>query len=336
MNSTVPASTAPVFTRWPPLLLFKLQWLLLVPGREHFLWVALLLVPLQALLLWQRLGSRAVMQAIPLAASGMLLDQLLQLGGVLYFDSLHIPLSLALLWLAFALTLPALPLDRLALPTLALLGAALGVAGYGAGYLLGAVGFGVHPALALAVLAGCWGVLLPCRRWLLSLSAPATTPVLVLGALLMTPLQSDAATDWVVVGQARFHLLWFTVYDATLEAPTRDFRFPATAPFRLSLQYHRPVKAEQIVNATLDQWRRQQLQWSPEWETLLQQTIPAVAKNDVLQLEVAPDGTAALLHNEQETARFTNPDFVTAFAGIWLSERTTDPGFRRQLMGDTL
>lgn len=328
-------SSSVVLSQWPPLLLFKLQWLLLVAGHGDFTWLALLLLPLQALLLWRRQGTATLLKTLPFAAAGMMLDQLLLTAGVLQFDTAHIPPDLVLLWLAFAVTLPVLPLERLALPLQASLGVILGVAGYGAGYLLGAVGFGVHPAQALAVLAVCWSVLLPARQQLLQWRA-TTSPALMLGALLMSPMPAEAASDWVVIGQARFHWLWFTLYDATLEAPTREFRFPATAPFRLSLQYHRPVKAEQIVTATLDQWRRQQLAWTPEWEALLQQTIPAVAQNDVLQLEVATDGTAALLHNNQEAARFTDTGFVTAFAGIWLGERTTDPGFRRQLMGETL
>ena len=43
-----------------------------------------------------------------------------------------------------------------------------------------------------------------------------------------------------------------------------------------------------------------------------------------------------LCRQNKQAARFDNRDFVTAFAGIWLSERSTDPGFRRQLMGETL
>jgi hypothetical protein len=321
---------------WPPVLLFKLQWLLLVPGREHFIALALLLLPLQALLLYRRLGLRAVTQALPFAVIGILLDQLLAIAGIFEFGPFHVPLHLALLWLAFAWTLPVLPLQSLTTGRLALLGAGLGVVGYGAGYWLGAVDFGLHPAWALVLLALCWAVLLPLRRWLLQLETGTATKSLLMGAVILAPFNSEAANEWNVIGQARFNVLWFTIYDAVLEAPTPEFRFPASTPYRLSLQYRRDVKPEQIVKATLDQWRQQQLVWSPEWESVLASTIPPVAEGDTLQLEVAADGTAALLHNNNETAQFTNREFVTAFAGIWLSERSTDPDFRLKLIGKTL
>jgi len=335
-SSDTADSTAAVKSPWPPLMLFKLQWLLLVPGHEYFLWLAVLLLPVQGFLLWRRLGLRPLIQSLPFAVAGILLDQLLASVGLFRFPAPYVPAHLALLWLAFSWALPFLPLQRLSLPLLALVSGLLGLAGYGAGFLLDAVEFGIQPALALVVLTLCWLVVLPCRRWLLQLETRSAGQALALGTLLIAPLNGEAANNWVVVGQARFNVMWFTVYDATLEAPSPEFRFPATTPFKLSLQYRRAVRPDQIINATLNQWRQQQLAWVPEWESVLQAAIPPVAAGDTLQLHVDTDGTAALLHNDREAARFDNRDFVTAFGGIWLSERSTDPGFRRQLMGETL
>lgn len=324
--------TVPTLSPLWPLLLFKLQWWLLVVWHEHLWWLALLLLPVQAWLLGRRQGPRALVDAAVFALVGLLLDQTLILAGVLRFDTDLLPLSLLLLWPAFSLALPLLPLARLTLPALAVVGALLGVVGYGAGALVGDLQFGATPPLALTVIAACWALLLCARRQLQHSRVRSLAPALVAASVLLVPLDGKA-DDWVRLGSARYNFLWLTLYDAELSAPTREFRFPSNTPFALTLQYRRSFSKQQLVRATLDQWRRQQLSWPSEWETLLHTAIPDVAANDRLELQVAASGSGTLLYNDQLVANFDDPDFVAAFAGIWLGDKTTEPGFRRQLIG---
>lgn len=331
MSITASSTTVAPSPLWP-LLLFKLQWWLLVLWHENLWWLALLLLPVQAWMLWQRQGQRALVAAAGFAAVGLLLDQTLMLAGVLRFDTTLLPVSLLLLWPAFSLALPLLPLARLTLPGLAVAGALLGVVGYGAGALVGDLQFGLAAPAALAIIAACWALLLCGRRQWLQWRGSHVVPALVTLCVLLLPL-TGKAEDWVTLGKARYNFLWFTVYDATLSAPTREFHFPSATPFELTLEYRRGFSKQQIIKATLDQWRRQQLTWPAEWETLLHSAIPDVTADDTLQLKVADSGSGALLHNDKVVARFNDRDFVIAFAGIWLGTNTTDPGFRRQLLG---
>ena len=328
-SRAVPASSP----LWP-LLLFKLQWWLLVLWHEHWWWLAMLLLPVQAWMLWRRQGPQSLGNAAVFAITGLLLDQSLMLAGVLRFDTTLLPLSLLLLWPAFSLALPLLPLARFTLPGLAVTGALLGAVGYGAGALVGDLRFGLAPPLALAVIAMCWALLLCCQRLWLRWRANSLVPALLAVSVLLVPMQGKA-DDWVTLGSARYQVLWFTLYDATLSAPTREFRFPSPTPFALTLQYHRAFSKEQIIRATLDQWRRQQLPWPADWEARLREAIPDIAATDTLELQVGDSGSGALLHNGKLVARFDDAGFVTAFAGIWLGNKTTEPGFRRRLMGAT-
>lgn len=317
---------------WLPLVLFKLQWLLLVPGGSAFLWWALLLLAMQALLLLRRSGASALAGALGFALIGMLMDQSLSLLGVLQFQTRWLPPSLVLLWLSFAITLPLLPiLEQLSKLKLAVVSATLGVAGYGAAFLLGALGFGVAPLAGLLLLAVCWALLLPLRQWLRRDYLRVLPPALLLMVALL-PVRTGADEGWAVIGQATFRVLWSNIYEATLRSPVRNFSFPGK-PFQLTLRYQRAINAERIVTATLDQWRHQRLVWPDEWRDRLLESIPTVAADDSLELNVNAAGTATLLHNDALIATFDDPEFVTALAGIWLGEGTSHPQFRRQLLG---
>ncbi|MES2604588.1 MAG: DUF2878 family protein [Pseudomonadota bacterium] len=323
---------------WLPLALFKLQWLLLVPGGSRFLLLAALLLALQTLLLWRRRGIDGLWPALVFALVGMAMDQALSLLGVLHFDTRLLPASLLLLWLAFALTLPLLPvLEQMRWGALAVGGALLGIAGYGAAFLLGALDFGLVPAVSLLVIAASWALLLPLRHWLFCRSLlrhRLPTVLLTLLALCHSlPLRAQAAETWPVIGNATFRVLWHDIYDATLQSPVADFGFPGQ-PFSLTLRYYRSIRASRIVDTTLDQWSRQQLRAPPAWRNSLAAAIPEVMAGDVLRLEVPAAGPAMLVHNDKVIASFDDEAFVTALAGIWLGEGTSNPVFRKQLLGD--
>lgn len=332
MTSSAAVSSSPNSFPWLPLALFKLQWLLLVPGRSAFLVPATLLLVLQLVLLLRQRGVVSLGPALLFALAGMALDQTLMLLGVLRFDEQRLPLPLAVLWLAFALMLPLLSvLERLRPASLALVSLLLGVVGYGAAMLLGVVRSDLPSWQALLLLAACWTLVLPLRRALLQLCSPAAV-ILLLALQPMPSLRAEPVDEWPIIGNATYRVLWYSVYDAMLQSPASDFSFPGQ-PFKLTLRYHRPITASQIVNSTLDQWRHQRIDWLPQWRDTLTAAIPAVAPGDSLRLEVPPTGSATLALNDTVIARFDDEVLVTALASIWLGEATSNPGFRLQLLG---
>ena len=65
----------------------------------------------------------------------------------------------------------------------------------------------------------------------------------------------------------------------------------------------------------------------------LRQYLPEVHDGDSLRLEVNTDHSAVFLYNGKPIVTFTDTEFVNAFVGIWLSEKTDNLTLRRQLLG---
>lgn len=332
------ARAAALASPWPSLLLFKLSWVLLVVWQDRLLLPVLLL---QACCLWLHPALHTQWSRVLLIAfTGMALDQLLISAGVFVFPAgAYLPLWLALLWFAFALVLTQglRVLQHLPAWSQSLLGAVGGPASYAAGRQFDAVDFGPTLSSTLILLALLWALLLPlqlrlARGWRPAPQALLTVPVLVAAALLALPGRASAQ-DLQLIGQATFRFMLWQVYDASLYAPSPDFRFPDTRPFALTLQYKRKFTRDQIVAETLKQWQQQQVTVPSHWHEQLASLLTDVTAGDSLTLQVAADRRATLSHNGRTLGHIDDPAFSLGFAGIWLAENTTEPEFRRRLLG---
>ena len=58
-----------------------------------------------------------------------------------------------------------------------------------------------------------------------------------------------------------------------------------------------------------------------------------VNENDQITLYVDEKFTSAFYYNNTLTGIVEDPEFTRRFAGIWLSENTTRPGMREDLLG---
>ncbi|HSB96358.1 MAG TPA: DUF2878 domain-containing protein [Spongiibacteraceae bacterium] len=145
-------------------LAFQLGWIACVLGGDR-----LALPTIAIMLVLHAIVSgcqRAEWLVIALSAAlGIGLDSALHFFGILRFDdfaSWGVPLWLAALWLLFATTLNHSLGWLQGRPLLAsLVGALLAPLSYWVGARFGAARFGIAVPAALAVLAVCWGLLLP-------------------------------------------------------------------------------------------------------------------------------------------------------------------------------
>ena len=323
------------------LLAFKANWLLLVVGQSRWLWAALLMLVVQ--LLCTALAAQAGNRLLPLvrsavlAATGIGVDTVFTRAGFLNFDSGSLPLWLLLLWCSFALALPLLQgvLARLPRWALVLISCAGGLLSYRAGVALDAVRFSEPAWPSLLALGLFWALLLPAWQALPRLSARAATgAVLVFFSLLPGASRADTAADsWRLVGEGQFSAFFLDIYHARLEAAVPEFRFPDSAPYRLTLTYQRNIPAARLVEETGKQWRRQGVRVRPEWLAHLHDCLPSIRRGDTLSLLVTPARDSQIFHNGRLLAQIRDSDFTDAFAGIWLSERTTRPEFRQTLLG---
>jgi hypothetical protein len=320
------------------LLLFKLSWLLLVVGQQAGLLWAL---ALQAVSLCLHPSLRTALRPTLLVGlSGIGIDMLCYRSGLFVFPQQQFPAWLLVLWLTFAFALPQGLgfLRRLPLPAVAGIGLLLGPLSYGIGERLGAVQFGLSLFATLMILGAIWAVFLPLAlqapQWRLR---PAAFCMLLIPGLLSSPdaMAAPAASDTpqYLIGKASLSWFFRPIYEASLYAETPQFHFPSDTAFTLALDYRLDLRREQIVKETLRQWDRQRLRIDPRWESLLGTLVPDIRAGDRLALQVDANLRAQLLHNGSILGPIEDPDFVTAFAGIWLAESTTRPELRQQLLG---
>lgn len=340
-----------VARRWVGIVLFKVNWLLLVAGQGR--WLLLVLgctLPLQILAgmapnATRGQGDHVFKACLLYACLGMLIDQALGFAGVLAFPGRWLPGWLVALWLAFGFVLPQVSalLRRLPVYAWSVLGAIVGTLSYHAGAALGAVVL-VQPLwLSSTVLAVIWSVLLPLWH-LLSLRAIARRRLLqfavcgwgLMFLLALAPRPVHATeSDLAFVGRGHYRFLAMTVYDITLRTAQQPFDFPGTVPFELIVEYRRGFSSEQITAETRRQWRKQEVVAQVEWQQWLDRSVPDVAAGDTLTLHVDAQYASHFFHNGELISSVADPDFSIAFAGIWLGANTSAPHLRAQLLGQS-
>ncbi|MBO1894390.1 chalcone isomerase family protein [Shewanella sp. BF02_Schw] len=143
---------------------------------------------------------------------------------------------------------------------------------------------------------------------------------------------SDATL--IQVGTADMSLLWLDIYSAKLFSI--DGKYQANRfPMILDIQYHRDIDAIDLVDATIEQW--QHLGFTEANIELYRQQLvnawPDVKQGDRLTFKVNTPEDAAFLLNDTPYYQVSNAQFPEAFLGIWLSEKTSRPELRNQLIG---
>lgn len=141
------------------------------------------------------------------------------------------------------------------------------------------------------------------------------------------------------LGEGRFSRFLFDIYDARLFAASSSWpgQVQQALPVALELTYLRDIEAEDLVEATADQWQLQP-QWAnhpqqPQWLASLRQLWPDVRRGDRLAVLVDEEGLTHFYHNGSAIGVVSAPEFGRAFLDIWLSPHTSAPALRAQLIG---
>lgn len=143
---------------WIQFIIFQVLWLVAVIGGNQFVPLCLLLLGVHFFLSPSSIRDLSLW---PLALLGLSIDSALTLAKVFEFSVL--PVWLAMIWIAFVMTLShsLAWLKKLPFVLLPPIGAVAGTASYMAGWRLEAVEFPRGPLVSAMVLAGVWAVLLP-------------------------------------------------------------------------------------------------------------------------------------------------------------------------------
>jgi hypothetical protein len=147
-------------------------------------------------------------------------------------------------------------------------------------------------------------------------------------------LPSWLETSPQLVGEARFRLFFFDIYQAALLTP--DGRYDGAAPYALRLSYMRDVSSQTIVDTSLDELLRQangNESKLAEWADWMGQYFPDMKNGDEAVMVALTNGGMALYHNQVKLGQMDDPAFTDAFFAIWLSDNALKPDLSRQLRG---
>ncbi|MDX6015046.1 MULTISPECIES: hypothetical protein [Shewanella] len=145
------------------------------------------------------------------------------------------------------------------------------------------------------------------------------------------------------VGRGEMDWWFITLYRARLLTPDGSYQ-PNSFPQQLEIQYYRDIPASRLLEATKHQWLhlgydREQIS---AWLALLEDIWPDVEQGDRLSFVASGPQRGHFLFNDKplaaividESASSEHKRFADAFLAIWLSERSSRPQLRAQLIGE--
>lgn len=144
--------------------------------------------------------------------------------------------------------------------------------------------------------------------------------------------QSD---DFKEVGRGEMQWWWFSLYRAKLLTLDGDYSH-GELPLVLDIEYYQEIPSERLVEATLDQWQHIGVskQRQQKWLAEIKSVWPDVVEGDKLTLSVLDSGVSQFYFNGEPLAKPLPKGFSEDFLAIWLSESTSRPELRKQLLGE--
>lgn len=163
---------------------------------------------------------------------------------------------------------------------------------------------------------------------------------LLMSLTLTTPAFADLRTarleipDAELVGEGRLKYLFWSVFDAALYAPGGNWS--KDQPFALSLSYLRDLDGESIVDASIDEMRKQGMTDEAtleRWRDEMAGIFLDVDDQTTLTGIVNADGHAVFYRNGEPAGVISEAAFSQRFFDIWLGEKTSNPALRARLIG---
>lgn len=139
------------------------------------------------------------------------------------------------------------------------------------------------------------------------------------------------------VGEAHFQFLFWDVYDSALYSSSgayaEDQEVANQLPLKLEIKYLRDIEATDLVENTIEQWQHLGLSESliAQHAARITELWPNIKKQDQLALVVTADNSRFYFNNE-ELGEPLPAQFGVDFLAIWLSEDTSQPKLRKQLI----
>ena len=167
------------------------------------------------------------------------------------------------------------------------------------------------------------------RHALLAMLVFAAAPTLA-RAEVMRELVPDAE----LVGQARFQVLLFKIYDAELFAPQGVY--DRGAPYALRLTYLINGKKDRIIKQTVKEMKRQRAASDgmiESWLPLMETAFIDMPKGSSADFIHVGDNRLVLATGGRVIAEIDDGRFIRAVMDIWLGPKVRDADFQLALLG---
>ncbi len=137
------------------------------------------------------------------------------------------------------------------------------------------------------------------------------------------------------IGGGLLRIFGFQIYNAYLWTP-EGASFDQTKPHVLDIHYLRTFSAKQLAERSIDEMRGQGIGSEavyPKWITEMQRVFADVKEGDRLIGVATPARTAKFFYNGAYRGEVADAAFTDAFFGIFLGEKSSQPGLRERLLG---
>ncbi|MGF1709407.1 chalcone isomerase family protein [Vibrio kagoshimensis] len=142
-------------------------------------------------------------------------------------------------------------------------------------------------------------------------------------------ISASPTSDFQKLGEGEMNYMFWTIYSAEL------FSSVSTGEQALKIEYQKSIDSQALIDATEDQWN--QLGYTQKninaWLEPLNALWPNVKPGNTLTIIVAEDQTSRFYFDDQPIGVVSDKGFGQAFLSIWLSEKTSEPKLRKQLLG---
>ena len=140
--------------------------------------------------------------------------------------------------------------------------------------------------------------------------------------------------DAKLVGEARFQVFVFKIYDAQLYAPGGVY--DPKGVYALRLNYLVDAKEDRIIKQTVKEMKRMKAASHAKiksWVPVMEEAFIDMDEGSFADFIRTADGTLTLAANGKEISRIEDKRLVRALMNIWLGKKVRDTEFRDNLMG---
>ncbi|KAF3997329.1 chalcone isomerase family protein [Glaciimonas immobilis] len=140
-----------------------------------------------------------------------------------------------------------------------------------------------------------------------------------------------------LAGEGRFRWFGIPIYAAQLWVGDNGYQpsAPDAASFALDLRYDRSFEGSKVAESSIDQMRKigrgSDAEYGP-WLSQMKAIFPNVVEGSRLTGIFLPGIGARFYMDGKPIGEIADPQFSSAFFGIWLSPKTTSAPLRKQLL----